>query len=166
MPVATSLSVRLDLPAGPDSAHALLTDPDYVRAVGEGTGGQDVEVSVSPSPDGGLVVESRRALPAQVPSYARALVGDTLRLVETRTFGPAGTDGSRDGSASVRFEGAPVSITGPLRLEAGGSGTVLSLELSVSASVPFVGGKVERFAAEQIERAAAKEEQIATARLS
>ncbi|MCA0329862.1 MAG: DUF2505 domain-containing protein [Actinobacteria bacterium] len=164
--MATSLSVRLDLPAGPETAGALLTDPDYVQAVGEGTGGQDVEVSVTPSPDGGVVVESRRALPAQVPSYARALVGDTLRLVETRTFGPAAPDGSRDGSASVRFEGAPVSITGPMRLEAGGAGTVLSLELSVSASVPFVGGKVERFAAEQIERAAAKEEQIAAGRLA
>jgi hypothetical protein len=164
--VATPLSVSLDLPADPEAAYALLTDASYVQEVGEATGGIDVEVSVTPTDDGGAVVESRRALPAELPSYAKAMVGDTLRLVETRTFGPASADGSRGGSASVRFEGAPITISGPLRLAAGGPGSVLALDLSVAASVPFVGGKIERFAAEQIERAARKEGEVAAGRLS
>lgn len=164
--MATPLSVSLELPADPAAAYALLTDPGYVQQVGEETGGVDVEVSVTPTDDGGAVVESRRALPAEVPSYAKAMVGDTIRLVETRTFGPAAADGSRSGTASVAFVGAPVSISGPLSLAAGGPGTVLALDLSVSASIPFVGGKIEKFAAEQVERAARKEGQVAAGRLS
>lgn len=164
--MATPLSVTLDLAADPAAAFALLTDPDYVRAVGEGTGGIDVEVSVTTTHDGGTVVESRRSLPAELPSYAKAMVGDQLRLVESRTFGPAAEDGSRTGSAEVRFDGAPVVIQGPLTLRPEGAGTVLALDLSVSASIPFVGGKIEKFAAEQVGRAARKENEIAGARLS
>jgi hypothetical protein len=163
--VATSLSARLDLPADPERAWALLTDPGYVEEVAVGTGGQDPEVSVTPTDDGGAAVVSARSLPAEVPSYAKPLVGDSVRLTETRTFGPAAEDGSRDGTLEVGFGSAPVSITGTLRLQPGGLGTEVLVEMSVKASVPFVGGKVEKFCAEQIERALGKEEQIIHGRL-
>jgi hypothetical protein len=163
--VATSLSARLDLPADPERAFALLCDPAYVEQVAAETGGQDVEAGVEETPDGGAVITSARSLPAEVPSYAKPLVGDQVRLTETRTFGPAEADGSRDGTLGVSFGSAPVSITGTLRLQPGGLGTEVLVELSVKASVPFVGGKVEKFCAEQIERALGKEEQIIMGRL-
>ena len=164
--MATSLSAQLQLPADPAAAYALLTDPDYVRAVGEATGGQDVTVTVTPTEDGGAIVASHRVLPAELPSYAKAVVGDSLKLTETRTFGAAAADGSRTGTAEVTFDGAPVRITGTLRLAAAGAGTELALDAQVSAGIPFVGGKIERFAAEQIERFMAKEEQVAGHRLN
>ena len=163
--MATSLSARLDLPTDPEAALALLSDPAYVEEVAVGTGGQDVEVSVTPTTDAGAVIVSARSLPAEVPSYAKPLVGDQVRLTETRTFGPAAADGSRDGTLAVGFGSAPVSISGTLRLQPGGLGTEVLVELSVKASVPFVGGKIEKFCAEQIERALAKEEQIIDSRL-
>ena len=164
--MATSLSARMQLPADPTAAYALLTDPEYVQAVGEATGGQDVTVTVTPTDDGGAVVASHRVLPAELPSYAKAVVGDSLKLTETRTFGPAAADGSRDGSAEVTFDGAPVKITGSLRLADAGGGSELALDATVSAGIPLIGGKIERFAAEQIERFMAKEEQVAGARLN
>jgi hypothetical protein len=163
--VATPLSARLDLPADPEHAFGLLTDPAYVEEVATGTGGQDVEVSVTSGEDGGATIVSARSLPAEVPSYAKPLVGEHVRLTETRTFGPPAADGSRDGTLEVSFGSAPVGITGSLRLQAGGSGTEVLVELSVKASVPFVGGKVEKFSAEQIERALGKEEQIIMGRI-
>lgn len=163
--MATSLSARLDLPADPEHAFALLSDPAYVEEVATGTGGQDVEVSVEPTDDGGATIVSARSLPAEVPSYAKPLVGEHVRLTETRTFGPAAADGSRDGTLAVSFGSAPVSITGTLRLQAGGLGTEVLVELSVKASVPFVGGKIEKFCADQIERALGKEEQIIMGRI-
>lgn len=163
--MATSLSARLDLPADPEHAFALLSDPAYVEEVATGTGGQDVEVSVEPTDEGGATIVSARSLPAEVPSYAKPLVGEHVRLTETRTFGPAAADGSRDGTLAVSFGSAPVGISGTLRLQAGGLGTEVLVELSVKASVPFVGGKIEKFSAEQIERALGKEEQIIVGRL-
>jgi hypothetical protein len=156
----------MPLPADPTAAYALLTDPDYVQAVGEATGGQDVVVTVTRTDDGGAVVSSRRVLPAELPSYAKAVVGDSLKLTETRTFGPAAGDGSRSGTAQVSFEGAPVSISGPLELVPAPGGSELVLDAKVAASIPFVGGKIEKFAAEQIERFMRKEGELAADRLN
>jgi len=164
--VATSLPARIALPTDPSSAFALLTDPAYVTEVAERTGGKDVSVEVTPTAEGGVVVVSKRSLPAQVPSFAKAVVGEQLAITETREYGPADGSGARTGTASVSIEGAPVSIGGPLSLRAEGEGTVLALDAKVSASIPFVGGKIEKFAAEQIERFLAKEQKVAAERLA
>jgi hypothetical protein len=166
-PVPTPLRAELDFPADPVRAYALVTDETYVVAVAEATGGQDIEVTVEDR-DGGAVVTSRRSLPAELPSYAKALVGDTLRLTEVRTYGPAAADGSRTGAVSVDFDGAPVRIEGTLSLApstTSATGSICAMEAAVRASVPFVGGKVERFAAEQVQAFLAKETEVAIARL-
>ena len=163
--MATSLSARLDFPADPVAAYALVTDESYVRAVAAATGGEQIEVSVEPTPDGGAVVTSARVLPATLPSYARALVGDTLALTEVRSYGPADPDGSRTGTVTVTFEGAPVRIDGTLSLAPTATGSACAMEASVKASVPFVGGKIESFAAEQVRAFLAKETEVALARL-
>ena len=163
--VATALSASLDFPADPVAAYALVTDESYVTAVAAATGGQQIEVSVVPSPDGGAVGTSTRVLPAALPSYARALVGDTLALTEVRTYGPAGPDGSRSGTVAVTFDGAPVRIDGTLALAPSEGGSACAMHASVKASVPFLGGKIESFAAEQVRAFLAKEAEVALARL-
>jgi len=107
-----------------------------------------------------------RSLPADVPSYARALVGDSVRLTETRVIGPAAADGSREGTVSVSFAGAPVTMEGTLTLHGDEGASAVDVAMSIKASVPFVGGKIEKFCAEQIERALAKEEEVAATRLA
>ena len=162
--MATSLTARLAIPADATAAYDLLTDPDYVREVAAATGGEDIEVSVTPSDDGGATVVSRRSVPAEVPSYAKTLVGDTITLVETRVLGPAASDGSRDGTLSIDFGSAPASVAGTLRLAASGAGTGIDVDLSIKASVPFVGGKIEKLVAEQIHAALDREQAVAAAR--
>jgi carbon monoxide dehydrogenase subunit G len=159
--VATSLTARLDIPADPAAAYGMLTDPEYVRDVAAATGGTDIEVSATPSDDGGATVVSRRSVPADVPSYARSLVGDSIRVDETRVLGPAADDGSREGTISIDFGGAPASVAGTLRLAASGAGTGLDVELTIKASVPFVGGKIEKLVAEQIHAALDREQTVA-----
>ena len=164
--MATPLTSRITFAADPAGAYALVTDAGYVEEVAVATGGQDVEVSVTPTDDGGATVVSARSLPADVPSYAKALVGDSVRLVETRVIGPAAADGSRDGTVTVSFAGAPVSMEGTLRLSGDAAASAVDVAMSIKASVPFVGGKIEKFCAEQIERALAKEEEVAATRLT
>jgi hypothetical protein len=143
----------------------MLCDPDYVRSVAAATGGSDIEVSVTAGDDGGATIVSARSLPAEVPSYARGFVGDRIALTETRVLGPAGPDGSRDGSVVVSFGSAPATVEGTLRLAAEGSGSVIEVAMNVVASVPFIGGKIERMIADQIGAALTKEEQVAGERL-
>jgi hypothetical protein len=161
--VATSLTCQLPIPADPRAAFLLLSDPDYVREVARRTGGQDVEVTIEASEDGGAVIRSHRVLPARLPSYAKALVGETVTIHETRTFGPAAEDGTRDGTIEVTFGGAPAHVTGTMRLEGDGTSNV-EVVMEVKASVPFVGGKVERLCADQIDASITREALVAAER--
>jgi hypothetical protein len=156
----------LAFPADPVTTYRLVTDTGYVQAVAEATGGQDIEVGVDPTAEGGAVVTSRRQLPAQVPAYARALVGERVGLTEVRSYSPAAPDGSRTGTVQVQFDGVPVTIEGTLDLAPDTQGSAITLEAQVRATIPFVGGKIERFAAEQVTRFLHKEEQVARDRLS
>ncbi len=171
--MATHLLARLDIPGEPVAAFALLSNPAYVEEVARATGGHDIEVSVTPDDQGGTTIVSIRSLPADLPSYAKALVGESVRLTETRVFGAAAEDGSRDGTLTVGFGTAPVAISGTLRFAtddtaaalgaggAAGASSAVAIEMSIKASVPFVGGKIERFCGDQIARALAKEEHVA-----
>jgi hypothetical protein len=159
--VATHLSAHLALPSAATAAYALLTDAAYVEEVATATGGHDVEVSVTPSADGGATVVSARTLPANLPSYAKAFVGENLELTETRVYGPAAADGSRDGTFAVDFGSTPITINGTLRLLPEGEASGLAIEIDIKASVTFVGGKVEGVASGWIERFVAKEEKVA-----
>ncbi|MEO6822929.1 MAG: DUF2505 domain-containing protein [Candidatus Nanopelagicales bacterium] len=161
----TPLSASLDFPADPEATYALVTDTGYVEAVAAATGGENIDVSIEDTAEGGAVVTSRRELPAQVPAYARALVGERLRLVEVRTYGPPAENGARTGEVTVRFDGAPVTIEGTLTLGPNDAGSVITLEASVRASIPFVGGKIERFAADEVIRFLHKENEVAHDRL-
>lgn len=162
--MATSLTCRLPIPADPHAAFLLLSDPDYVREVAQRTGGRDVEVSIEPSDDGGAVIRSHRVLPARLPSYAKALVGETVTIHETRVFGPAAEDGTRDGTIEVTFGGAPAHVTGTMRLEGDGTSNV-EVVMQVKASVPLVGGKVERLCADQIDASITREAVVAAERV-
>jgi hypothetical protein len=159
--VATHLSAHLALPSDPEGGFALLTDQDYVEEVATATGGHDVSVTITPNDDGGATVVSARSLPANLPSYAKAFVGETLDLTETRVYGPAAADGSRDGTFAVDFGSTPIAITGTLRLQPEGDLSGLAIEIDIAASVPFVGGKVESVASGWIEKFVAKEEKVA-----
>ena len=159
--MATHLSAHLALPDDPAGAFALLTDPAYVEEVAVATGGHDVTVSVTPGDDGGATVVSARTLPANLPSYAKAFVGDTISLTETRVYGAAAADGSRDGTFDVDFGSTPIAISGTLRLAPEGDAAGLAIEVDIKASVPFVGGKVEGVASGWIEKFVAKEEKVA-----
>ena len=159
--MATSLVSRLDIPRDPHAAFLLLSDPDYVQEVATRTGGRDVTVSVTAGDDGTVVIVSARTLPARVPSYAKAFIGEQIRLTETRTLGPAGDDGTRSGTLVVDFHGAPARVVGPMTLSGEDAQSALAVDLEVKASVPFVGGKVESFISEQIERSMRKEAEVA-----
>ena len=159
--MATSLVSRLDIPRDPRAAFLLLSDPDYVQEVASRTGGRDVKVTITSGDDGTVVIVSARTLPAKVPSYAKAFIGEHIRLTETRTLGPADDDGTRSGTLVVDFHGAPARVAGPMTLSGEDSLSALAVDLQVKASVPFVGGKVESFISDQIQASMRKEAEVA-----
>ena len=137
----------------------MFRDPTYIERKGERSGSHDITVTVDDGPDGGTVVVSKRSMPAELPSYAAALVGDTLTVTETQNWGPPAADGSCAATVTVAFS-APIAYHGSIALMAGNGGSVARTDGEFKASVPFVGGKVERLACEQTARYLRTEERV------
>ena len=154
--VATKLTYEQEFPADPVTVMAMLRDPAYVQEKGERTGSHDISVDVTESDDGGVVISCTRSMPANVPSYAAPFVGDTITITETQTWAAPAADGSTSAAVTVEFN-SPLAYTGTITLSPGGAGSVALNEGAFKASVPFVGGKVEKVAAEMTEKYLEKE---------
>ncbi len=160
--MATKFTYEQVFAADPARVLALMCDPAFVHAKAESTAGHDIVVEVSDGP-GGARVSSTRSLPAEVPSYATPFVGDTLTITEVQQWHSGAEPVTAD--VAVDFH-APLAYTGTITLIAQGDGTVARHQGEFKASVPFVGGKVEKVAAEQTQRYLAKEATVAVAWLA
>jgi len=158
--VATSFSFDQAFAADPATVLAMLRDPAYVQHKAERTGGSDVSVEVTANGAGGFTVTCNRVLPAEVPSYAKSFVGDTITITEVQVWAEPAPDGSASATGTVDFH-APVSYVGTVELAPSETGSVARNRGEFKASVPFVGGKVERMVAEQTQRYLSKEIEIA-----
>lgn len=158
MPREFSTSEHFDCSA--DDAFEIMLDEDFLGWLIENSGGTDPRIAVEETDDGWEVTLGR-TLPADVPSFARAIVGDHITVDEQRAWGEPDEDGVRRGTVTVGFGGAPLELTADLTLAddpAGGS--TLEVAGRVSARIPLVGGKVEELARDQLVRFAAREEEL------
>lgn len=137
--------------ADPESVYNVFTRADFQRALAARTGSLHVDVNVSESPQG-RVIQTSRTLPAQVPSFARPLVGETVRVDEEQRW-QAPLGGSSSADLHITFSG-PLVGRGSIDLRPGPApGTTTGrFALTFKANVPLVGGKVEALIAEQIEQ--------------
>lgn len=163
--MATKLEMTQTFAADAATVRALQADPAYIVFRGERTGASSVTADSSTASDGTTTITVERVLPADVPSYAKSMIGDTITVTETYVWGPAGADGSATGTMEARFS-APISFTARMAMRPDGDGTVIETVGEFKASVPFVGGKVEDLAKQQTERYLRKEQSLATEWLS
>lgn len=137
--------------AEPERVLIIVTDADFQRELAERTGSLEVQVQVTQSPEG-RTIHTSRVLPAQVPSFARPLVGETVRVDEEQRWGALE---QHCATAELRIEfSGPLAGKGSIDLRPGPQpGTTTGrYALNFRANVPLVGGKVEALIAEQIEQ--------------
>lgn len=158
-PLATKLELTQTFSADAATVRALQVDPDYLIFRGERTGATSVTADVVSNPDGSADVTVVRVLPAQVPSYAKSMIGDTITVTETYHWSATAADGSTTGTLNASFS-APISCTASMTLSPAGAQTVIVTTGEYKASIPFVGGKVEDLAKGQTERYLRKEESL------
>ncbi len=151
--------------AAPDAVFAMLLDPVFQNRVSAATGALDQSVDIEPA-GGGATITTTRKLPADdLPDFVRRFVGETLEVMRVDHWGPA-SDGRRDGTVVVEITGAPVRLTGTITLAAQDGGTVEQLAGELKASLPLVGGKVEKAAEPAMRAAIAKEQEVGDAWLA
>jgi hypothetical protein len=139
--VATKFHYEQSYDADPSTVWAMLSDPAFI------------------TDDGGCTLTSTRVLPANLPAVAKPFVGDTLTVKETQVWTAPAPDGSRTATTSVEFS-APMSFIADMTLTPSGTGSVVTTHGDFTASVPFVGGKIEGVAVHETTRYLEKEQLV------
>ncbi len=139
------LSAEIRYDADPRAVFTMLADTAFQDRKCTATGALDHEVEIEEFDDGSATVTTRRTMPTdRVPDFVRTFVGQTLQVEQIDDWGPASADGAREGTVVVEIKGAPVRLAGSLRLAADGGGSLESIDGDLKASVPLIGGKIEK----------------------
>ncbi len=145
--------------ADPARVAAMMADEEFVAARVRAAGAHPHGVAVVGGPASAFTVTSRRQVAtAGIPAQFRPLVGSSLEVREVEAW--EGVDGEgRVGTLVAEIVGAPVRLTGSLRLTADGAGaSTVQVEADLRATVPIFGSAIEQAAARSVARIVAAEE--------
>ena len=147
------LRLRNDFAMSVADAYAMLTDPEFARAVAAASKPLSYDVRAD-----GLSLRVRRTMAAD--SVVRALTGPTVTILDEITWDPpSGVE--HTGSARVRVEKLPGELSARLRLHAGGRGALLDYDGELQVAVPVVGAAIERKAAPILRQAITLQQSVA-----
>jgi Protein of unknown function (DUF2505) len=153
------VTTREELAGTVEEVYALFTDVAFQEAkcVATTDDANHYTVDVIGGPAGEKVRTERHLRSDGLPDVARSFVGEHLTIIEVQTWSGPAADGSRESAVDMHVKGAPLTLKGTLRLTPSKSGTVKVLDADLKAHVPFIGGKIEKAAAEPINAAIAME---------
>lgn len=133
--------------APPSEVFTMLCDTGYQELRCERSGALEHEVTVEVEEHATLVVVRRRMATDNFPDFARSIVGDTVDVIESQSWGEADADGSRGAGVEVNIPGTPVEFTGSLGLapvEGAPERTEHTLTGDLKAHVPLLGARIEK----------------------
>jgi hypothetical protein len=119
-------------------------------------------VQIEPRADGGVRVQIDRAMPPEVPDFAKRLVGSEIKVRQIEEWGPADGDGARTARVAIDIIGQPASMRGSASLRPEGSGAVETVEGEVKVAVPIIGRRFEPEIARVISAAVQLEMRLAS----
>jgi hypothetical protein len=132
-------SVRYAAP--PAEVYAMLTDPAFREKASRAQGTTSVEVDVS-----GSEVRIEMVQPnTDIPAFAKKIAGESTRAIQTESW--------RDGTVAdfaVASPGKPVGISGTRALVPDGDGTLDTFTGEAKATLPLVGGKIEKVVVDKL----------------
>jgi hypothetical protein len=164
---AVHITAELAYDADPGTVFAMICDVGFQERKCRANGALEHEVEIKEYEDGGALVTTHRTLPADgIPDFISSFVGGALRVSQTDDWAGPGSDGSRRGTAVVEIAGAPIRFTAALQLAANGSGSRQSVAGDLKASIPLVGGRIEKAAEPAIRAAIRAEQRTSTAWLA
>ncbi|MFI2754603.1 DUF2505 domain-containing protein [Cellulomonas sp. P22] len=156
------LRVSFSLAAPPSDVARMLADPLYVDAKVRASGAIEQQVDVVPADGGAFTVTTRRALPTdQIPTNMRPFVGAQIDVRQVEAWEAPSTGDDRQGTVVVEVAGAPVRLTGSIRLLGTADSSTVTYEGELKAAIPLFAGAVEEAAAAAIQTALRSEEDVA-----
>lgn len=152
----------MSLPGDPRSVARMYADPEYAEVRSGVLGAHGTETAVDGDVAGSFTVSTRRRVPsASIPQFARTFVGSELEVREIQSWGAPEADGSRSGSMTVEIVGVPASVQASASLSAAPGGSSVTLTGDIRASVPLIGGRLEKAAVPYVSKILRSEERSA-----
>jgi len=149
--------------ASPADVGTMLADAEFSDRKCAATGALRHTVEVDGDASGAFTVSTVRTMPTDAfPDVARTFVGDTVDIRQVDSWKAPSADGTRAGTITVEIAGAPLRLKGALALAGDARSTVETIHGDLKASVPIIGGKLERAAEPALQAAIRKEEQVGT----
>lgn len=156
------LRARLHYEADIVRVAAMLADGEFIATKVRAAGALSHSVAVVGDPERAFTVTTRRRMPtAGIPHQVASVVGSSLEIRQVEAWeAPVGLE--RHGTIVVEIVGAPVRLTGTIRLvgDADG-GTTGHLEGELRASVPVFGAALEEATARAVHDTIDAEERAA-----
>jgi len=135
---------------------AAFSDPEFYQAKFEGIGHRNVEVIATDSDEDGFSIEISREVPLDVPGFLRGMLGEWNTLLQNENWTVSG-NGAYANELEIEARGVPASMHGTMKLSSSGPGCVNEVAITIRASVPLIGGKLEQFVARDTEATLAAE---------
>jgi len=117
---------------------AMLGDPAFRDAVAGQQRALRSSTAVTPQGEGRTVVWEYVHGTEKVPGFARKLIGDEIPIVQTETW-----TSEAHADVVVTIPGKPGDMSGTADLRQVGDDVVETTTMTVKASIPLVGGKIE-----------------------
>lgn len=138
-----------------DEVFDVLMDFDLVQQKYEALGHGDVElISRDVADDGGVTLVTRRVVPLELPGFAKRFLSPRQSVTQTDEWSGPDAKGVRTGAFEVVGKGTPVQIRGDMRLAPKGKrGCTNDMTVTISCSVPLIGGKLAGFVSGDTRRA-------------
>ena len=155
--VTTQVSADLSFAARPDQVWQMLISPEYIAFKRAAQGA--LEFSMHSEADCTTLVFTR-PISGELPAGVSALLGSSAHIVETQDWLPASADGSRAAELSIVVGQAPANIMGTASLVPAAAGTRITIELSISVSIPFFGGTAEQMIKSELEKYIESEQRL------
>ncbi|HVS69564.1 MAG TPA: DUF2505 domain-containing protein [Mycobacteriales bacterium] len=141
--------IEHDYAADVETVYGLISDPGFIERKYVALGGRDVAVDRSETDDGGCEVVTRRTVTIDLPGFASKVLTPSQSPVQIETWAAATSSGERVCTYTVEAPGTPSRIQGVHRLTPTASGCHHTIDIDAKVNVPLIGGKIEKFAAEQ-----------------
>jgi hypothetical protein len=142
------IRIEHDYAADVETVYALISDPEYVERKYVDLGGRDVSVERSET-DGTCEVVTKRTITVELPGFASKVLTPSQSPIQSETWLPASASGERVCHYTVEAPGTPSRIVGSHKLTPTASGCHHTIDIDAKVNIPLIGGKIEKFAAEQ-----------------
>ncbi len=124
-----------------DAMWGMITRQDYWDEKYSALGASAVSWESFEATDDTFTYTSVRNVPAELPSVAKKIVGDTNTVTTTERWTRAG--GSASATIEIHVKNVPGATTGTMEMKPSGAGSTWSADFNIKVSIPMVGGKLE-----------------------